>query len=119
LRSVLASIVRYLARDAQPLFEIDAPRGVYGVLRRTTGGDRVLWVLANVGFKDASDGRMRQEFVVLSNVSVQILPPEGRTVKAVHLVRAAQSVPFTMEHGYVKAVIPSLHAAEIVHLELS
>ena len=65
LRTVLASIVRYLARDAQPQFAIDAPRGVYGVLRQTSGGDYVLWVLANVGFKDSSDGRMRQDYVRL------------------------------------------------------
>ncbi|HTW79455.1 MAG TPA: beta-galactosidase trimerization domain-containing protein [Terracidiphilus sp.] len=119
LRRVLASIVRYLAGDAQPLFAIDAPRGVYGVLRRTTSGDRVLWVLANVGFKDASDGRMRQEFVTLSNVTVRILPPEGKTAKAVHLIRAGLDAPFTMKDGYVTAVIPSLYAAEMVHLELS
>ena len=119
LRRVLASAVRYLARDAQPLFATDAPRGVYGVLRQTSTGDRVLWVLANVGFKDASDGRMRQEFAHLSNVTVRILPPEGRTVKAVHLVRATQTAPFRMENGYVTTVIPTLHAAEIVHLELS
>jgi hypothetical protein len=98
---------------------MEAPRGVYGVLRQTAAGDRVLWVLANVGFKDSSDGRMRQEFVALSNVAVRILPPEGRTAKAVHLVRAQQTVPFSMKDGYVTAVIPTLHAAEIVHLELS
>jgi hypothetical protein len=119
LRRVLSSAVRYLARDAQPLFAMEAPRGVYGVLRQTAAGDRVLWVLANVGFKDSSDGRMRQEFVALSNVAVRILPPEGRTAKAVHLVRAQQTVPFSMKDGYVTAVIPTLHAAEIVHLELS
>jgi hypothetical protein len=61
---------------------------------------------------------MRQEFVALSNVTVRILLPEGRTVKAVHLVRSAQTVPSTLEAGYATVVIPSLHAAEIVHLEL-
>ena len=50
LRTVLASTVRYLARDSPPPFTIDAPTGVYGVLRQTSGGDLVLWVLANVGF---------------------------------------------------------------------
>jgi hypothetical protein len=108
-----------LARDSHPPFTIDAPRGVYGVLRQTSGGDLVLWVLANIGFKDASNGRMRQEFVALSNIPARILLPEGRTAKGVHLVRSQQSVPFTMKDGYVAAVIPSLHAAEIVHVELS
>ena len=68
LRTVLASTVRYLGRDSHPPFTMDAPRGVYGVLRQTSGGDLVLWVLANIGFKDASNGRMRQEFVALSNI---------------------------------------------------
>ena len=119
LRTVLASTVRYLARDSHPPFTIDAPRGVYGVLRQTSGGDLVLWVLANIGFKDASNGRMRQEFVALSNIPARILLPEGRTAKGVHLVRSQQSVPFVTKDGYVAAVIPSLHAAEIVHVELS
>jgi hypothetical protein len=78
----------------------------------------VLWVLANVGFKDASIGRMRQEFVPLSNLRVEILVPHGRSVKAVHLVRSSQSVPFTLENGYASLQIPSLHVAEIVHMEL-
>lgn len=118
LRRLLSSMVRYLAHDAPPPFTIDATLGVYGVLRQTADGDMVLWVLANVGFKDASIGRMRQEFVPLSNLRVEILVPHGRSVKAVHLVRSSQSVPFTLENGYASLQIPSLHVAEIVHMEL-
>jgi len=119
LRRLLASIVRYLAHDAPPLFAVEAPRGVYGVLRKTAGDDRTLWVLANVGFKDSSDGRMRQEFVPLANVRVRILAPDNRRIKAVHLVRSGRSVPFTVEDGYVSLEIPTLHVAELVHLEMS
>jgi hypothetical protein len=118
LRSVLSSMVRYLGHDAPPPFTLDAPRGVYGVLRQTASGDRVVWLLANVGFKDADIGRMRQEFVPLSNVQLKILVPPGRTVKAVHLVRAGQSIAPVVENGYAAVEIPKLHVAEIVHFEL-
>lgn len=119
LRRLLASMVRYLARDAPPPFKIEAPRGVYGVLRQTAGGDLALWVLANIGFKDACVGRMRQDFVPLSNVRVIVLLPHGRTAKAVHLVRSGRSVPFTVADGSASVQIPVLHVAELVHLELN
>jgi hypothetical protein len=118
LRRLLSSMVRYLARDAPPPFTIDAPQGVYGVLRKTANGDLVLWILANVGFKDASIGRMRQEFVQLSNLRVKVQVPHGRSIKAVHLVRSDHSVPFAVEDGYASLEIPALHVAELVHLEL-
>jgi Hypothetical glycosyl hydrolase 6/Beta-galactosidase trimerisation domain len=119
LRRMLGSMVRYLANDAPPPFMIDAPRGVYGVLRQTADSDLVLWILANVGFKDADIGRMRQEFVQLSSLKVKVLVPQGRSVKTVHLVRSGQNVPFTVENGYASVEIPSVHVAEIVHLELA
>lgn len=118
-RRLLASVVRYLAGDALPPFALEAPRGVYGVLRRAPNADLALWVLANVGFKDAAIGRMRQEFTPVPNVAVKILIPAGRTVKAVNLARAGRSVPFNVLAGYAEATIPVLHVAEMVHLELA
>lgn len=118
LRKMLSSMVRYLARDAPPPFTVDAPLGVYGILRQTAGGDPTLWVLANVGFKDACTGRMRQDFAELSNLRIKVLVPHGRNVKAIHLVRSGQSVPFTLDNGYASLRIPALHVAELVHLEL-
>jgi hypothetical protein len=64
-------------------------------------------------------GRMRQEFVSLSNVQVRIRVPKGRRVSAVHLVRAGQSAQCAIENGYAALVIPTLHVAEVVHLELA
>ncbi|MGO8786155.1 MAG: beta-galactosidase trimerization domain-containing protein [Terriglobia bacterium] len=118
MRRLLASMVRYLAHDAPPPFTLSAPRGVYGVLRQATNGDRVLWLLANVGYKDADIGRMRQEYVPLANVQVGVWVPSGRKVKGVRLVRADKSIPHTMENGYAAVEIPALHVAEIVHFEL-
>ena len=119
LRRLLSSMVRYLSEQAPPPFTTNGPRGVYGVLRKAANGDLVLWLLANVGFKDADIGRMRQEFVPLSNVQVKVLIPKGHKVKAVHLVRARRTVPSSLEDGYVVAQIPHLHIAEIVHVELA
>jgi putative glycosyl hydrolase-like family 6 (GHL6) protein/glycosyl hydrolase family 42 (putative beta-galactosidase) len=119
LRRLLSSLVRYVSQQAPPPFAISAPRGVYGVLRQAANGDLVLWLLANVGFKDADVGRMRQEFIPLSNVQVRVLMPKGRSVKAVHLVRAGHRVPSILQNGYAVAEIPVLHIAEIVHVELA
>ena len=113
---MLASMVRYLARDEPPPFGLVAPQGVYGILRRAPGGDLALWICANVGCKDATVGRMRQEFVPVANVQVKIRVPEGKQVKSVHLVRSDRSVPFTLSDGYAALNIPNLHIAELVHV---
>jgi hypothetical protein len=118
IRRLFGSMVRYLAGGAPVPFKLSGPRGVYGVLRRAANGDQVLWVLANVGFKDADIGRMRQEFVPVSNVEVGIRVPEGQQVKSVELLRAGRSVPFKQANGYAIATLPSLHIAELMHFKL-
>ena len=117
-RRILASAVRYLAGDAPAPFTISAPRGVYGVLRRAPNADLTLWLLANVGFKDADIGRMRQEFMPVSNVKVRVLILQGRSVKSIHLVRSRREAPFTAADGHAVVMLPAVHVAEIVHLEL-
>ncbi len=117
-RQLLGSIVTYLAGGVPKHFTLSAPTGVYGVLRRARNGDLVLWLLANVGFKDAALGRMRQEFVPVSNVEVSIRVPEERQVRSVHLLRAKHSVPFRFTAGNVEITIPEIHIAELIHLEL-
>lgn len=118
-RRILASAVRYLAADAPAPFTIRAPRGVYAVLRRAPNSDLTLWLLANVGFKDADIGRMRQEYMPVANVEVGIRVPQGRTVKSVHLIRAERQATFIIADGYAVVVLPTLHVAEILHLELA
>ena len=119
IRQLMGSMVSYLGGGAPMPFHLSAPRGVYGVLRRATNGDVVLWLLANVGFKDADIGRMRQEFVPTSNIEFRVLVPPGRQVKSIKSLRIERSVPFKLESGYAVATIPTLDIAEIVHLELS
>lgn len=118
VREVLASMIQYLGGGEALPFKLQAPRGVYGVLRRAVNGDLVLWVLANVGFKDAASGGMRQEFVPVRDVEIRIRVPEGRRVEGVELMRTRQRVPHRLEEGYAVAMLPTLHIAEVVHLQL-
>jgi hypothetical protein len=116
---LLASIVQYLGAGTPQPFRLKAPRGVYGVLRRASNGDMALWVLANVGFKDAASGRMRQEYVPVADVEVAIRIPEGRQAKAMNLLRAGhEAAAFRIQDGYAVATIPQVHIAEVVHLVL-
>lgn len=117
-RRMLASAVRYLAGGAPTPFTLKAPLGVYGVLRQAPNADLALWVLANIGFKDADIGRMRQEFTPVPNIEAGIMIPKDRSVKAAHLVRARRDVPFKLVGGYAVVSLPEVHVAEIVHLEL-
>jgi hypothetical protein len=116
-RELLGGIVEYLGDGAPQPYKLNAPRGVYGVLRRTACGDLTLWLLANVGFKDASSGRMRQEYVTVSDIQVSILLPEGRRAKHMQLLRSGRPISYKIEGEYAVAKI-SLHIAEVVYLEL-
>jgi len=115
---LLRTIVEYLGGGKPQPYKLQGPRGVYGVLRQARNGDRVLWVLGNVGFKDAAAGRMRQEYEVVAGVEVAMRIPEGRQVKGMRLLRAKQDMAFREEDGYAVGIIPSLHIAEVVHLML-
>lgn len=118
-RRLLQSIIKFLGQGVPQPYQMKAPGGVYGILRRASGGDLALWVLANVGFKDADAGWMRQEFVAVDNVEVAIHIPEGRKAKAMQLIRAAQEISFQKRDGYAVGRIPTIHIAEIVHLVLA
>jgi hypothetical protein len=115
---LLRSIVEYLAGGAPQPFQLQAPRGVYGILRQLPNEDPVLWLLANVGFKDAAAGLMRQEFVAVQDVRIGIRIPQGRRVKGMYLLRSDHPLPYKLDAGYAVATIPSLHIAEVVHLQL-
>jgi hypothetical protein len=116
---MLASMVRYLRADAPMPFSLAAPRGVYGILRRAPGGDLVLWICANVGFKDNTVGRMRQDFLPVPNVVAKVLMPEGRQLKSVELLRARKTAPFSVEGRYAVITLPVVHIAEVVHLSFA
>ena len=116
---LLASIIRYLGNGAPQPFRLKAPRGVYGVLRRAANGDMALWVLANVGFKDAASGRMRQEYLPVAGIEVAIRIPERRQAHAMTLLRAGKAASdFKIQDDYAVATIPEVHIAEVVHLSL-
>ena len=117
-RRLLRSMVEYLGGGLPQPYKLRAPQGVYGVLRRATNGDLALWVLGDVGFKDAAAGRMRQQYVPVAEVEVSIRVPEGRRAKGMRLLRSAQAISFRDDDGYAVGTIPTLHIAEVVHLEL-
>lgn len=118
-RRLLRSMVEYLGGGVPQPFRLKAPRGVYGVLRLAANGDLALWLLANVGFKDAAVGRMRQEFVPVESIEVSIRVPKGRQVKGIRLLRADRPLAYKLEEGYATVALPALHIAEVLHLELA
>ena len=118
-RRLIRSLVEYLGGGLPQPYKLKAPQGVHGILRRAVKGDLALWVLGNVGFKDAAAGRMRQQYLPLSEVEVAIRIPEGRQAKGMRLIRADRAISFREEDGYAVGTIPTLHIAEVVHLVLA
>jgi hypothetical protein len=118
-RRLIRSLVEYLGGGLPQPYKLKAPQGVHGILRRAVKGDLALWVLGNVGFKDAAAGRMRQQYLPVSEVEVAIRIPEGRQAKGMRLIRADRAISFREEDGYAVGTIPTLHIAEVVHLVLA
>ena len=76
----------------------------------------MLWICADVGFKDDPVGHMRQDFMPVANVLTKVLIPEGRQLMSVELLRANQPGAFTMEGAYAVITLPPVYIAEVVHL---
>jgi hypothetical protein len=117
-RRLLRAVVEYLSGGLPQPYKLKAPQGVYGILRRATNGDMALWLLGNVGFKDAAAGRMRQAYMPVSEAEVAIRIPAGRQAKEMRLIRAGRTISFREEDGYAVGTIPTLHIAEVVYLKL-
>ncbi|MGC9349374.1 MAG: hypothetical protein ACP5JG_14645 [Anaerolineae bacterium] len=119
LRETLVRAVRWLGRDAPPLFTLKAPTGVYGLLRRTPDGDLLLWILANVGFKDAAVGRMRQSFVPVNGVEIGLRIPASKAARGVRLVRAGVDLAYTRTADGIRAKLPAITIGDVVHVALA
>ena len=52
------------------------------------------------------------------NVEVRIKIPRDCKVKSMRLVRAGRKAPFSISDGYAVTTIPTLHIAELFHVEL-
>jgi len=61
---------------------------------------------------------MRQEYEPVKEVEVAIRIPEGRQAKSMRLIRADREISMREEDGYAVGTIPTLHIAEVVHLNL-
>ena len=117
-RQLLGGMVRYLYGNHRMPFEIDAPTGVYGVLRRSPQDDLVLWLLAPVGFKDAAVGRMRQEFIPVEGVKVRVRIPEGRSVKRLQALVQQIDLAYQQLQGWLEFELPRLKIGELLDIQL-
>jgi hypothetical protein len=72
-----------------------------------------------VGYKDATVGRMRQDYLPVPNVVAKVLVPPGRQLKSVELLRTNQKAAFTMDGAYAVVKLPEVHIAEVVHLSFA
>ena len=103
------------------------PKGVHGILRETKDGDRLLFVLANVGHKSLSTGRRRQQYLPVEGVEARILVPQGRKVVSVRGLRSGREYEVKCDAGaeagpgggYASVVLPRVHIAEVLHWRLA
>ncbi len=78
----------------------------------------LLHLLADTGNKN-KHLRSREEFLPVSNISVRIRVPRGRTVREVSLLRTGVRVPSNVRDGWLRVTLPRVLIHEAVRVDLA
>jgi hypothetical protein len=113
----------YLATLIDPIL---APHRTYemehraGVIPHLAAAPRtiLLHLLADVGNK-TKKLRIREEFEAVENVKTRIRIPQGRTVKAVSLLRAGKKLDASPRAGWLDVTVPRVFIHEAVRVDLA
>ncbi len=116
LREYLGSLIDPLLATGRP-YELDYRSGV--MAHFTSARDTiVLHLLADTGNK-FKKLRAREEFLPVENVNARIRVPEGRSVRAVSLLRSGATPPAASRGGWVEVTVPSLRIHEAIRVDLA
>ena len=116
LRTYLGSLIEPLMKDHRT-YEIEWQSGVLPHL--TFSRDTLLLhLLADTGNK-FKKLRAREEFLPVENVKVKIRIPQGRTVKAVTLLRDGGPLRGVPAGGWLGATVPRVFIHEAVRVDLA
>jgi hypothetical protein len=77
----------------------------------------LLHLIADTGNK-TKKLRIREEFLPIENIPARIRIPEGRSVRAVSLLRAGTTLSHTVREGWVEVTVPRVLIHEAVRLDL-
>ena len=77
----------------------------------------LLHLLANTGNK-TKHLRVREQFVPVENIQVELRIPQGRTPRRVSLLRSGRQLDFEMKDGWLATKLPQLLIHEAIHCEL-
>jgi len=78
----------------------------------------LLHVLADTGDKN-KHLRVREEYLPVADVKLQLRVPEGRSVRSVSLLRSGASLPMAAQTGWLDVTIPRVWIHEAVRADLA
>jgi hypothetical protein len=119
----LADLRKYLATLINPIL---AEHRTYALEQRaglmaqfTSSRDTILLhLLADTGDK-TKKLRIREEFSGVESVKARIRVPEGRTVRAVSLLRAGAKLNAAARSGWLDLTVPRVHVHEAIRVDLA
>jgi hypothetical protein len=116
LREYFASLIDPVLAAYRP-YTTEYHPGV--VAHFTSSPDTILLhLLADIGNK-FKKLRAREEFVAVENVRARIRVPEGRSVRAVSLLRSGQALPASPRAGWLEVTVPRLRIHEAIRVDLA
>jgi hypothetical protein len=116
LRSYLASLIDPVLAPHRT-YEVEARSGVMAQLMASRD-TLLLHLVADTGNK-TKKLRIREEFLPVENIKVRVRVPEGRTVRAVSLMRAGTRFAATARAGWVEVTVPRVLIHEAVRVDLA
>jgi hypothetical protein len=78
----------------------------------------LLHLLANTGNKH-KHLRAREEYLPVPNIKARVRVPAGRSVRAVALMRARESLPPAVRAGWLEVTVPQVLIHEAIKVEWS
>jgi hypothetical protein len=116
LREYFAALIDPVLAAHRP-YALDFRSGV--MAHFTSSRDTLLLhLLADTGNK-FKKLRAREEFIAVENVRASIRVPEGRSVRAVSLLRSGQALPAAPRAGWLEVTVPRLRIHEAVRVDLA
>jgi hypothetical protein len=116
LRTYFSSWIEPLLKQHRT-YEIEWQSGVLPHLM-SSPNTLLLHLLADTGNK-FKKLRAREEFLPVENVKVRVRIPQGRTVKAVSLLRSGSVLNPTRQGDWIEATVPRVFIHEAVRVDLA
>ncbi len=116
VRSFIAALLSLLARTRTSNYSVSYHPGLscqYAASREVI----LLHLFANTG-NICKKLLVQESYLPVTNISVRLQVPEGRTVKSVSMLWSQAAAPWKIANGMIELTVPQVHPCELLRVDL-